>query len=150
MNYLAELSTRGITATLNDSKLKLSAKTPPSKDVMALIEKNRSSIIAELNERDRQDQENIDLIKETFGAVELTGTEHLKCEYNVHLAKLRELESYLDDKNIPQAEREESLPAFKKLSHQLSDLLNAIGSYTHEEVTKGFEITNEDRGSGKF
>ncbi len=144
MSYLAKLSTRGIIATLNGSKIKLSAQAPPGKDMIELIKSNRDAVIAEL--RDQQDRENIDSLKQTFRATELTGAELLKSEYNFHLAKLRELETYLDNKGIPQDTREESLPAFKKLSHKLSNLLNAIGTYAHEEVANGFEIKTQGQG----
>lgn len=128
---LNKLSERGITLAVKDGKL-LSKPEIPAELIPALKE-NKAEIVRALKRR-----QNIERIKETFGATELTAEELLKSAYNFHLAELRRMERLLDDKKIPLADREARIPEFKRLSRKLSELLNCIGTYTGQEAWEGF------------
>lgn len=130
---LNELTERGIALAVKDGKL-LSKPTIPA-DLIPTIKENKPEIVRALKWR-----QNVERIKKVFGAIELTEPELLKSEYNFHLAESRRMEKLLDDKKIPPDQRKARIPEFQRLSHKLSDLLNAIGTYTSREITEGFEV----------
>jgi len=134
---IAELESQGITLAVKGGKLLSKPEIPA--DLIPALKENKAEIVRALKWR-----ENVERLKKTFGAVELTGPELLKSEYNFHLAEIRRMESYLDDKGIPQDQREARIPEFQRLSRKLSELLNCIGEYTGQEVTEGFLILPAD------
>ena len=132
-----ELNQRGVRLAYKDGEVLSKPEVPD--DLMPILKSHKSEIIRELRWR-----QNVRRLKQTFGAVELNGAELLKSEYNFHLAELRKMESYLDEKKIPSDQREKSIPEFQRLSNKLSDLINAIGDYTEREVNEGFTLSNRE------
>ncbi|MDP1809318.1 MAG: hypothetical protein Q8L35_07285 [Actinomycetota bacterium] len=130
---IAELESQGIMLAIKDGKL-LSKPAIPA-ELIPTLKENKAEIVRALKWR-----QNVERLKATFGAAALTGPELLKSEYNFHLAELRRVESYLDDKGIPQDQREALIPELQRQSRKLSELLNCIGEYTSQEVSAGFSV----------
>ena len=66
--------------------------------------------------------------------------EELKNQYNSLLIRCIRAELYMDNPENPEEVKEKYMPEFKKIIHQLNNLLEHIGEYTHDEVCNGFQI----------
>jgi flagellin-specific chaperone FliS len=64
----------------------------------------------------------------------------LKLQYNKVLARCDKAIEYMDNKDIPEKERDRWEPQFLKILEELNFLLKRIGEHTPDEVTNGFKI----------
>ncbi len=131
---IAELNQRGISIAVRDNQI-LSRPAIPT-DLMPALREHKAAIIAEL--KDQQDSDNTDLLKQTFGATELTGAKHLKSQYNYCLARFRDIAARLDDKKLPPSEG--LMAEAVSLQQELGRLLDSIGKRTRQETAEGFRI----------
>lgn len=64
----------------------------------------------------------------------------LKLQYNKTLERFNKAESYMDNKSIPEKDRDRWEPEFIKIMQQLNLLLVRIGEHTPDEVCNGFKV----------
>ena len=64
----------------------------------------------------------------------------LKLLYNKTLERFSKAEAYMDNKDVPEKERDRWEPEFLKIVEQLNLLLIRIGEHTPEESVNGFKV----------
>ena len=70
----------------------------------------------------------------------MTDVRVLKIQYNKALERLNKAEAYMDNKDVPEKERDRWEPEFLKIVEQLNLLLIRIGEHTPEESVNGFKV----------